>query len=87
MLGVDLASPPLTDEEAAQAVSRSRQAAGATVAWCAEGRSTSPLGVPLYDHLSSAIDKFEPAVLSLHAGKVVPAQIRRLDLGPGARSS
>lgn len=77
VLGVDLASPPLSDDEAATAV-RGWQAAGAEVGWCAEGRADPALGIPWHGDLGEAIRVFGPTVVAVHAARVVPAQLARL---------
>jgi hypothetical protein len=77
VLGVDLAAPPLSDAEAADAIGRWRDL-GAVAGWCAEGRSGAPADVPWFDHLGSALRDFGPAVVALHAEKVVPAQLGRV---------
>lgn len=77
VLGVDLAAPPLSDAEAAQAAAR-WQRAGAIAAWCAEGRPAPASDVPWFARLDDAVRDFGPGVVALHAEKVVPAQLGRI---------
>lgn len=77
VLCVDLASPPIADDAAAQVVGR-WQATGAKVGWCAEGRAAPALTVPVYDHLGGAVRTFGPSVVALHAGRVAPSQVAGL---------
>lgn len=78
VLGVDLALPPLGQDEAAQAV-REWKARGADVAWCVEGRSVENLGAPRWDNLRRAVAEFCPAMIAVHAAHIVPAQLARIE--------
>ena len=77
VLGMDLAAPPLSDAETLDAIGRWKDS-GAVVGWCAEGRSAPYSDVPWFEHLGQAMHEFGPAVVALHAEKIVPAQLGRV---------